>query len=283
MNSYQNVLQSSLVAHQTAVNAVESSFEVGNAIKEKIALGVIPIAHVALQTGIDRGIQAVSRQVAQRTGDTVAEVSEDFNNGGVAQVGRGILRRGATRIYNAFTQETNMDDPLVSETNIDEPIGQGFQDLDEENFIPSREAASDDVGDIEEMFANIRNQQTMEMAGLNEDEEAESEIQPADQDDDEYFDTNENTPLLDEDEETPNQTVEPEQLAGENLGDEEGEGLLVAGGTGEEVAEVGLLSDPVTAVVGVSLGIATILASVLIGNSHPNQPAVINPSFQQGA
>ena len=281
MNSYQNVLQSSLVAHQTAVAAVESSFEVGNAIKEKIALGVIPIAHVALQTGIDRGIQAVSRQVAQRTGDTVGEVTEDFNNGGIAQVGRGILRRGGTRILNAFTQETNMDDPLVSETNIDEPIGAGFEDLDEENFIPSTQAADDDVGDIEEMFANIRNQQTMEMAGLNEDEEA--EIQPADQEDDEYFDTSEDTPLLNENQETPNQTVEPEQLATENLGDEEGEGLLVAGGTGEEVAEVGLLSDPVTAVVGVSLGIATILASVLIGNSHPNQPAVINPSFQQGA
>lgn len=281
MNSYQNVLQSSLVAHQTAVAAVESSFEVGNAIKEKIALGVIPIAHVALQTGIDRGIQAVSRQVAQRTGDTVGEVSEDFNNGGIAQVGRGILRRGGTRILNAFTQETNMDDPLVSETNIDEPIGAGFEDLDEENFIPSTQAADDGVGDIEEMFANIRNQQTMEMAGLNEDEEA--EIQPADQEDDEYFDTNEDTPLLNENQETPNQTVEPEQLATENLGDEEGEGLLVAGGTGEEVAEVGLLSDPVTAVVGVTLGIATILASVLIGNDHPSQPQVINPSYQQGA
>ena len=281
MNSYQNVLQSSLVAHQTAVAAVESSFEVGNAIKEKIALGVIPIAHVALQTGIDRGIQAVSRQVAQRTGDTVGEVTEDFNNGGIAQVGRGILRRGGTRILNAFTQETNMDDPLVSETNIDEPIGAGFEDLDEENFIPSTQAADDGVGDIEEMFANIRNQQTMEMAGLNEDEEA--EIQPADQEDDEYFDTNEDTPLLNENQETPNQTVEPEQLATENLGDEEGEGLLVAGGTGEEVAEVGLLSDPVTAVVGVTLGIATILASVLIGNDHPSQPQVINPSYQQGA
>ena len=281
MNSYQNVLQSSLVAHQTAVAAVESSFEVGNAIKEKIALGVIPIAHVALQTGIDRGIQAVSRQVAQRTGDTVGEVSEDFNNGGIAQVGRGILRRGGTRILNAFTQETNMDDPLVSETNIDEPIGAGFEDLDEENFIPSTQAADDGVGDIEEMFANIRNQQTMEMAGLNEDEEA--EIQPADQEDDEYFDTNEDTPLLNENQETPNQTVEPEQLATENLGDEEGEGLLVAGGTGEEVAEVGLLSDPVTAVAGVTLGIATILASVLIGNDHPSQPQVINPSYQQGA
>jgi len=282
MNSYQNVLQSSLVAHQTAVAAVDASFEVGNAIKEKIALGVIPIAHVALQTGIDRGIQALSRQVAQRTGDTVAEVTEDFNNGGVGQVGRGILRRGATRILNAFTQETNMDDPLVAETNIDEPIGAGFEDLDEENFIPSTQAADDGVGDIEEMFAGIRNQQTMEMAGLN-DEEEEAEIQPADQEDDEYFDTNEDTPLLDEDEETPNQTVQPEQIATENLGDEEGEGLLVAGGTGEEVAEVGLLSDPLTAVVGVSLGIATILASVLIGNDHPSQPQIINPSFQQGA
>lgn len=279
-SSYQSILQSSLTAHQSAVDKINSAFEEGQAQKEQIGLSIIPIAHVFLQSGLDKGVNFVGKQLAKRTGSKVIqEASSDYSEGGGQRVIEGFLKRRMTRNRVVPDYGEGENENLIQMDTFDESSFDPTR-----NYIPSQEALDDNVDDIEEMFYNQRQSQIQETNLDEETQQADdgSEISPADDPDDEDDDFESADEKDDEDEE-PDVEADEEPDVGTNVIKTAGADVDDALDTTEAVAG-GLDSDPVTAVAGLAIGVGAILASIFIGkNDHPSAPQVINPSFQQGA
>ena len=279
-SSYQSILQSSLVAHQSAVDKINSVYEEGQAAKEQISLAILPVAHVFLQSGLDKSVNLIGKQLAKRTGSKVIQqASDDYAEGGGQRVIEGFLNRRLAR--NRVSPQAGDGEGETDNLLTMDDFGEDDFVNPMENFIPSQGAIEDNVDDIEEMFAGMR-QSMIQETNLDEMQPQDdgSEIQPAEEpEEEEDFDTADEGE--EEDTETPDTeapdttTAQTAETASADVDD--------ALDTTEAVS-VGLDADPVTAVAGIAIGVGTILASIFLGKSdHPTAPQVINPSFQQGA
>ena len=269
MDNYQSVLQSTLVAHQNEVQKIDDSFEEAQMFREKLAIGTAPLAHVFLQTGIDKGIKFASSQIAKRTGSrALTNMAADYEEGGVQRVVEGVLnRRIASSRVSPLETTAAEGDEFVEVGSPQEVMDQAFSEMAQEDdpYTTVRRTF-----DIDETGNENQIQET----------QIDREIEPAEEED-EFFDTTEETPLI---QETTEETTGV--AAGEGTGITAGEGAGVAAGEGlaeGEAVAVGLSLDPLTAVIGIGVGAGIILGTIFSSDDHPAQPKFINASFQRGA
>jgi hypothetical protein len=287
MDNYQSVLQSTLVAHQNQVQKIDDAFEEGQMFREKVAIGTAPLAHVLLQTGIDKGIKFVSSQIAKRTGSkALTNMAADYEEGGVQRVVEGVLnRRIASSRVSPLETAAEGDSEFVEVGSPQEVMNQAFSEMAEENdpYTTVRRTFDIDEAGNENQIQDITEQ--IQQQNRIQETQIDNEIEPAEEEE-EFFDTEE-TPLIEQttEETTGIATGEGTGIAtGEATGIATGEATGIATGeaTGEALA-VGLSLDPLTAVIGIGLGAGIILGTIFSSDDHPAQPKFINPSFQRGS
>jgi hypothetical protein len=281
MDNYQSVLQSTLVAHQNQVQKIDDAFEEGQMFREKVALSIAPLSHVALQTGIDKSIKFASSQIAKRTGSkAITNMAADYEEGGVQRVVEGVLNRRIASSRVSPLETAAEGDEFVEVGTPQEVMNQAFSEMAEENdpYTTVRRTFDIDETGNENEIQDITEQ--IQQENRIQETQIDNEIEPAEEEEDEFFDA-EDTPLIEEttEETTGIATGETTGIAtGEATGIAAGEGLA----EGEAVA-VGLSLDPVTAVIGIGLGAGLILGTIFSSDDHPAQPKFINPSFQRGS
>jgi hypothetical protein len=290
MDNYQSVLQSTLVAHQNQVQKIDDAFEEGQMFREKVAIGTAPLAHVLLQTGIDKGIKFVSSQIAKRTGSkALTNMAADYEEGGVQRVVEGVLnRRIASSRVSPLETAAEGDSEFVEVGSPQQVMDQAFSEMAEQEdpYTTVRRTFDIDETGTENEIQDITEQ--IQQQNQIQETQIDNEIEPvSEEEEDEFFDTEDTTPLIEQ------TTAETTGVAtGEGTGVATGEATGVAAGeatgitageaTGEAVA-VGLSLDPVTAVIGIGLGAGIILGTIFSSDDHPAQPKFINPSFQRGS
>jgi hypothetical protein len=282
MDNYQSVLQSTLVAHQNQVQKIDDAFEEGQMFREKVAIGTAPLAHVLLQTGIDKGIKFVSSQIAKRTGSkALTNMAADYEEGGVQRVVEGVLnRRIASSRVSPLETAAEGDSEFVEVGSPQEVMNQAFTEMAEEDdpYTTVRRTFDIDEAGNENQIQDVTEQ--IQQENRIQETQIDNEIEPVSEEEDEFFDT-EDTPLIQE------TTAETTGVAtGEGTGIATGEATGIAAGEGlaeGEAVAVGLSLDPVTAVIGIGLGAGIILGTIFSSDDHPAQPKFINPSFQRGS
>jgi len=282
MDNYQSVLQSTLVAHQNEVQKIDDSFEEAQMFREKLAIGTAPLAHVFLQTGIDKGIKFASSQIAKRTGSrALTNMAADYEEGGVQRVVEGVLnRRIASSRVSPLETTAAEGDEFVEVGSPQEVMDQAFSEMAQEDdpYTTVRRTFDIDETGNENQIQDITEQ--IQQESQIQETQIDREIEPAEEED-EFFDTTEETPLI---QETTEETTGV--AAGEGTGITAGEGAGVAAGEGlaeGEAVAVGLSLDPLTAVIGIGVGAGIILGTIFSSDDHPAQPKFINASFQRGA
>jgi hypothetical protein len=287
MNNYQSVLQSTLVAHQNQVQKIDDSYEEAQMFREKVALAISPLSHVFLQTGIDKGIRFASSQIAKRTGSkAITNMAADYEEGGVQRVVEGVLNRRIASSRVSPLETAAEGDEFVEVGSPQQVMDQAFSEMAQEDdpYTTVRRTFDIDETGNENQIQDITEQ--IQQESQIQETEIDREIEPAEEED-EFFDTSETTPLIEE------TTAETTGVAtGEGAGIATGEATGIAAGeatgitageaTGEALA-VGLSLDPLTAVIGIGVGAGIILGTIFGSDDHPAQPKFINPSFQRGS
>jgi len=287
MNNYQSVLQSTLVANQNQVQKIDDSYEEAQMFREKVALAISPLSHVFLQTGIDKGIRFASSQIAKRTGSkAITNMAADYEEGGVQRVVEGVLNRRIASSRVSPLETAAEGDEFVEVGSPQQVMDQAFSEMAQEDdpYTTVRRTFDIDETGNENQIQDITEQ--IQQESQIQETEIDREIEPAEEED-EFFDTSETTPLIEE------TTAETTGVAtGEGAGIATGEATGIAAGeatgitageaTGEALA-VGLSLDPLTAVIGIVLGAGIILGTIFSSDDHPAQPKFINPSFQRGS
>jgi len=287
MNNYQSVLQSTLVAHQNQVQKIDDSYEEAQMFREKVALAISPLSHVFLQTGIDKGIRFASSQIAKRTGSkAITNMAADYEEGGVQRVVEGVLNRRIASSRVSPLETAAEGDEFVEVGSPQQVMDQAFSEMAEQEdpYTTVRRTFDIDETGNENQIQDITEQ--IQQESQIQETEIDREIEPAEEED-EFFDTSETTPLIEE------TTAETTGVAtGEGAGIATGEATGIAAGeatgitageaTGEALA-VGLSLDPLTAVIGIGVGAGIILGTIFGSDDHPAQPKFINPSFQRGS
>ena len=282
MDNYQSVLQSTLVAHQNQVQKIDDAFEEGQMFREKVAIGTAPLAHVLLQTGIDKGIKFVSSQIAKRTGSkALTNMAADYEEGGVQRVVEGVLnRRIASSRVSPLETAAEGDSEFVEVGSPQQVMDQAFSEMAEQEdpYTTVRRTFDIDETGTENEIQDITEQ--IQQQNQIQETQIDNEIEPVSEEEDEFFDT-EDTPLIEQ------TTAETTGVAtGEGTGVATGEATGIAAGEGlaeGEAVAVGLSLDPVTAVIGIGLGAGIILGTIFSSDDHPAQPKFINHSFQRGS
>ena len=280
---YQAVLQSTLVAHQNQVQKIDDSYEEAQMFREKVALAISPLSHVFLQTGIDKGIRFASSQIAKRTGSkAITNMAADYEEGGVQRVVEGVLNRRIASSRVSPLETAAEGDEFVEVGSPQQVMDQAFSEMAQEDdpYTTVRRTFDIDETGNENQIQDITEQ--IQQESQIQETQIDREIEPAEEED-EFFDTSETTPLIEEttEETTGIATGEGTTIAaGEATGIAAGEGTGIA--TGEAVA-AGLSLDPLTAIIGIGVGAGIILGTIFSSDDHPPQPKFINPSFQRGA
>ena len=275
------------MAHQNQVQKIDDSYEEAQMFREKVALAISPLSHVFLQTGIDKGIRFASSQIAKRTGSkAITNMAADYEEGGVQRVVEGVLNRRIASSRVSPLETAAEGDEFVEVGSPQQVMDQAFSEMAQEDdpYTTVRRTFDIDETGNENQIQDITEQ--IQQESQIQETEIDREIEPAEEED-EFFDTSETTPLIEE------TTAETTGVAtGEGAGIATGEATGIAAGeatgitageaTGEALA-VGLSLDPLTAVIGIGVGAGIILGTIFGSDDHPAQPKFINPSFQRGS